>query len=86
MNNDVNKKIKLLDCTLRDGGYINDWRFGFHTAKDIIIKMIDSGVDYVEVGFLRDCEYDRDVVLFNSNKNPSVQSVPYHLSSNVNHT
>ena len=25
--------IKLLDCTLRDGGYINDWKFGYRTAK-----------------------------------------------------
>ena len=51
---------------LRDGGYINDWKFGFHTTRDIIKKMIESRVDYVEVGFLRDCEYDRDTVLFNS--------------------
>ena len=21
--------IKLLDCTLRDGGYVNDWQWGF---------------------------------------------------------
>ena len=20
--------IKVLDCTLRDGGYVNDWKFG----------------------------------------------------------
>ena len=58
--------IKLLDCTLRDGGYINDWNFGFHTTKDIIKKLVDSQVDYVEVGFLRDCEYDKDRSLFNN--------------------
>ena len=28
--------IKLLDCTLRDGGYINDWNFGSHTINDIM--------------------------------------------------
>ena len=58
--------IKLLDCTLRDGGYINDWNFGYHTIKSIIRKLVDSQVDYVEVGFLRDCEYDRDKTLFNN--------------------
>ena len=58
--------IKLLDCTLRDGGYINDWNFGYHTIKSIIRKLVDSQVDYVEVGFLRDCEYDRDRTLFNN--------------------
>ena len=25
--------IKLLDCTLRDGGYINDWNWGFGSAR-----------------------------------------------------
>lgn len=57
---------KLLDCTLRDGGYINDWKFGFHTIRDIIKKLVDSRVDYVEVGFLRNCEYDKDKALFNT--------------------
>ena len=58
--------IKLLDCTLRDGGYINDWNFGYQTIKSIIRKLVDSQVDYVEVGFLRNCEYDRDKSLFNN--------------------
>ncbi len=57
---------KLLDCTLRDGGYINDWNFGFHTIRDIIKKLVNSQVDYVEVGFLRNCEYDCDKALFNN--------------------
>lgn len=58
--------IKLLDCTLRDGGYINDWNFGFHTIRSIIRKLVDSQVDYVEIGFLRNCEYDRNRSLFNN--------------------
>lgn len=58
--------IKLLDCTLRDGGYINDWNFGYPTIKSIIKKLVDSQVDYIEVGFLRDCEYDRDKTLYNN--------------------
>lgn len=28
--------IKLLDCTLRDGGYVNDWQWGFGQARRII--------------------------------------------------
>lgn len=58
--------IKLLDCTLRDGGYINDWNFGKHTIRDIFAKLIESNVDYIEVGFLRDCEYEPDKTLFNN--------------------
>lgn len=58
-------KIKLLDCTLRDGGYINDWKFGNHTIKNILCKLVESGADYIEVGFLRDCQYDSEKSLFN---------------------
>lgn len=59
-------KIALLDCTLRDGGYINDWKFGYHTIRDILAKLVESQVDYVEVGFLRNCEYDRNAAVFNN--------------------
>lgn len=57
---------RLLDCTLRDGGYINDWNFGKHTIKDILTKLVESSVDYVEVGFLRNCEYDPNKALYNN--------------------
>lgn len=62
----MNNYIKLLDCTLRDGGYINDWNFGYFTIRDIIKKLVQSQVDYVEVGFLRNCEYQRDKAVFNN--------------------
>lgn len=58
--------IKLLDCTLRDGGYINDWKFGEYTIRDVMAKLIESGVDYIEVGFLRDCVYEPDKALYNN--------------------
>ncbi len=47
-------KISLLDCTLRDGGYINDWRFGTDAVKDITEKLTEAKMDFVEIGFLRD--------------------------------
>lgn len=28
--------VKLLDCTLRDGGYVNNWQWGFGSARRII--------------------------------------------------
>lgn len=57
--------IKLLDCTLRDGGYINDWRFGNSVAKDIIASIMDANIDIIEVGFLRDEEYNPDRMIWN---------------------
>lgn len=48
--------LKLLDCTLRDGGYVNDWQFGFDGAKTIIRLLTKANIDVVEVGFLRNVE------------------------------
>jgi 4-hydroxy 2-oxovalerate aldolase len=45
-------KINVLDCTLRDGGYINQWQFGENNIKRIISSLIDSKVEIVECGFL----------------------------------
>ena len=60
-------EIKLLDCTLRDGGYVNSWRWGFSAARDIIATLTRAGVDIVEVGFLRNVEgYNPDVTVCNT--------------------
>lgn len=42
----------MLDCTLRDGGYINNWHFGRAKAVNIVRKLESAGVDIIEVGFL----------------------------------
>lgn len=47
-------KISLLDCTLRDGGYINDWEFGHDNLIYTFERLVESGVDMIEVGFLDD--------------------------------
>lgn len=58
--------IKLLDCTLRDGGYVNNWKWGFERAKSIIRYLVQANVDVVEVGFLRDVdEYNPNITVCN---------------------
>lgn len=47
-------KLELLDCTLRDGGYINDWNFGQDTLVNVFERACASGVDFIELGFLDD--------------------------------
>lgn len=42
----------LLDCTLRDGGYVNDWEFGHDKIVEIFQRLVSSGVDAIEIGFL----------------------------------
>ena len=46
------KDITLLDCTLRDGGYVNDWEFGRDNIVNIFERLVSAGVDIIEVGFL----------------------------------
>lgn len=46
--------VSLLDCTLRDGGYVNDWEFGHGTITGVYKRLEGAGVDYIEVGFLDD--------------------------------
>ena len=58
--------LKLLDCTLRDGGYINDWRFGYENIRDIVRSLVKAGTDIVEVGFLRNVDYDPDCTRWNT--------------------
>lgn len=44
--------IKLLDCTLRDGGYVNDWEFGHDNLVSIFERLVDADLDIIEIGFL----------------------------------
>ncbi len=48
------KNIQLLDCTLRDGGYVNDWNFGHNNLVSIFERVVDAGVEYIEIGFIDD--------------------------------
>ena len=50
--------IKLLDCTLRDGGYVNNWQWGFGSARRIIQTLTRAGVDIVEGADLPALESD----------------------------
>lgn len=47
-------KRELLDCTLRDGGYVNDWEFGHDKIVEIFKRLVSSHVEYIEIGFLDD--------------------------------
>ena len=43
--------IKVMDCTLRDGGLVNDFFFTDEFVKDLYQANIRSGVDYMEFGY-----------------------------------
>ena len=62
------ENVRLLDCTLRDGGYINQWDFGKKTIQSIIARLTEAGADIIEIGFLRNCTWDEDKTVFPSIK------------------
>ena len=57
-------KVYLLDCTLRDGGYINDWNFGEDTIRGFCQKIAKTGIEILEVGFIKGDSYDPDKSVF----------------------
>ena len=56
--------VKVLDCTLRDGGYVNNWEFGENNIQNICEKLEQTNVDIIELGFMRDVNYDPNKSLF----------------------
>jgi 4-hydroxy 2-oxovalerate aldolase len=51
MQNKKIKSIKVLDCTLRDGGYYNNWCFQDSLVKNYIQSIDKSKIDFIEIGF-----------------------------------
>ena len=45
------KQVQILDCTLRDGGYYNDWDYPFDLVKRYVDAMAAARIDLVELGF-----------------------------------
>lgn len=43
---------KILDCTIRDGGYYNNWDFTDQIINDYINATNNLPIDYIEVGYL----------------------------------
>lgn len=53
----LSNSIKVLDCTLRDGAYITDGRFGAPAIEGIISKLQDANIDIIECGWLKNPAY-----------------------------
>ncbi|WP_332694329.1 aldolase catalytic domain-containing protein [Halalkalibacter lacteus] len=42
---------KIIDCTIRDGGLINNWDFSVEFVQDLYNGLNSAGVEYMEVGY-----------------------------------
>ena len=47
----LKNKIKIIDCTLRDGGYYNNWLFDTETVNQYLYDCHNSKIDIIELGF-----------------------------------
>ena len=56
--------IKVLDCTLRDGGHVNNFDFGHQQIRNIIQSLCAARIDVIELGFLKNVTYDLNKTLF----------------------
>jgi 4-hydroxy 2-oxovalerate aldolase len=45
-------EIKILDCTIRDGGLMNDHLFDDEIVKGVYSACVDAGLDYMEIGYI----------------------------------
>ena len=53
--------MKLLDCTIRDGGYINNWNFTDIYVNKLISCLENCNYDYIELGYTcNDDKYNSD--------------------------
>jgi 4-hydroxy 2-oxovalerate aldolase len=68
-------KIILLDCTLRDGGYVNDWQFGEDAIIGVGKKIAQTGVEMFEIGFIKGSEFSSNRAVF-----PNIESISEMIS------
>jgi 4-hydroxy 2-oxovalerate aldolase len=73
-------KFSLLDCTLRDGGYITSWNFTDFTICDMIKGLDDAHIDYIECGYLNSLEHRKDSTIF-QNIDSISKFLPRHKSA-----
>lgn len=73
-------RAQLLDCTLRDGAYLIDKKFGDTAINGIIQGLVKAKVDYVEIGFLQDDGFGEGKVVFR-NSEDAARFVPVDKGS-----
>ena len=46
------ENIKVIDCTVRDGGLMNNWQFTDEFVRAVYDACAEAGVDYMEIGYI----------------------------------
>ena len=51
------EEIKVLDCTIRDGGLINNHHFTDEFVRSVYKSLSEAGIDYIELGYRSSRKY-----------------------------
>jgi 4-hydroxy 2-oxovalerate aldolase len=55
--------IKVIDCTVRDGGLMNKWQFDEAFVREVYDSLSEAGIDYMEIGYISSEKcFSRDVM------------------------
>lgn len=46
-----NNQCKIVDCTIRDGGLVNNWDFSVEFVQNLYASLNEAGIDYMEIGY-----------------------------------
>lgn len=68
--------VKILDCSLRDGGHLNKSYFGYEIIKGFIEKLALANTDIIEIGFLQDCNFQKDYAIY-----PTIKDAEHFLEN-----
>lgn len=52
-----NEKVKIIDCTIRDGGLVNNFYFEDGLVKNVYETCKEAGIDYMEIGYKASEQY-----------------------------
>jgi len=78
----MNRHAMLLDCTLRDGAYLIDKKFGNNNITGIIEGLVKAGIDYVEIGFFQDEGFAEGKTVF-KNSADAKRFIPNHKNNTM---
>lgn len=74
--------ISVLDCTLRDGGYVNNWEFPTDIIGKTVFKLDSAGIDVIECGYLNyTAQKEHDSSIYQS-----MEKISETISDNITDT
>jgi 4-hydroxy 2-oxovalerate aldolase len=56
------KEVYLLDCTIRDGGFLNNWNYSMEYVIEFYNMISKTGIDFFECGFICNKQNDQNGV------------------------